>query len=83
MAAEERAKQAKGEFDRAQRQLESLQRDRRLHDELDRAFSDLRTDLNFQLRPELSEIASGFLAQLTDDRYSELEAGRRVQCARP
>lgn len=73
IAAEERAKQAKGEFDRAQRQLEALQRDRRLHDELDRAFSDLRTDLNFELRPELSEIASGFLGQLTDDRYTELK----------
>jgi exonuclease SbcC len=44
-----------------------------LHDELDRAFSDLRTDLNFELRPELSEIASGFLGQLTDDRYTELK----------
>ena len=73
VAAEERAKAAKGDFDRAQRQLESLQRDRRLHDELDRAFSDLRTDLNFELRPELSEIASGFLGQLTDDRYTELK----------
>ncbi len=73
VAAEERAKQAKGEFDRAQRQFESLQRERRLHDELDRAFSDLRTDLNFELRPELSEIASVFLGQLTDDRYTELK----------
>lgn len=73
LAAEDRAKQAKAEFDRAQKQLESLQRDRRLHDELDRAFSDLRTDLNFELRPEISEIASGFLAQLTDDRYTELK----------
>jgi DNA repair protein SbcC/Rad50 len=47
--------------------------DRRLHDELDRAYSDLRTDLNFQLRPELSELASAFLHDLTDARYSELE----------
>jgi exonuclease SbcC len=44
-----------------------------LHDELDRAYSDLRTDLNFQLRPELSELASAFLHDLTDARYSELE----------
>jgi exonuclease SbcC len=47
--------------------------DRRMHDELDRAFSDLRTDLNFQLRPELSELASAFLSELTDARYTELE----------
>jgi exonuclease SbcC len=44
-----------------------------MHDELDRAFSDLRTDLNFQLRPELSELASAFLSELTDARYTELE----------
>lgn len=54
-------------------QLELLQDDRRMHDELDRAFSDLRTDLNFQLRPELSELASAFLSELTDARYAELE----------
>jgi DNA repair protein SbcC/Rad50 len=54
-------------------ELEVLQDDRRMHDELDRAFSDLRTDLNFQLRPELSELASAFLSELTDARYAELE----------
>ena len=43
------------------------------HDELDRAFSDLRTDLNYQLRPELSELASAFLSELTDARYTEME----------
>jgi DNA repair protein SbcC/Rad50 len=53
--------------------LDVLQSERRLHDELDRAFSDLRTDLNFQLRPELSELASAFLSELTDARYTELE----------
>ena len=58
---------------RIQGQLDALQTDRRLHDELDRAYSDLRTDLNFQLRPELSELASSFLLDLTDARYSELE----------
>jgi exonuclease SbcC len=44
-----------------------------IHDELDRAYTDLRTDLNHALRPELSELASAFLAELTDHRYSELE----------
>jgi exonuclease SbcC len=42
-------------------------------DELDRAYTDLRTDLNFQLRPELSETASRFLADLTEGRYDSLE----------
>jgi exonuclease SbcC len=56
-----------------QRLLSDLNDQKRLHDELDRAYTDLRTDLNFQLRPELSEIASAFLSDLTDGRYGELE----------
>ena len=44
-----------------------------LHDELDRAFTDLRTDLNQALRPELSELASRYIRELTDGRYTELE----------
>ena len=43
------------------------------HNELDAAFSELRAELNAQVRPELSEIASLFLAQLTDGRYTALE----------
>jgi exonuclease SbcC len=56
-----------------QARLDVLDADKRMHDELDRAFTDLRTDLNFQLRPELAEIASGFLESLTDGRYNSLE----------
>ena len=44
-----------------------------LHDELDRALTDLRTDLNQTLRPELSELASAFVRDLTNGRYTELE----------
>ena len=58
---------------RKQEELDVMQTERRMHDELDRAFSDLRTDLNYQLRPELSELASAFLSELTDARYTELE----------
>ena len=61
------------ELTRLQSRLAQLELDRRMHDELDRAFNDLRTDLNFQLRPELAEIASGFLSSLTDGRYTQLE----------
>jgi len=56
-----------------QRKLQALQQEQKLHEELDRAFRDLRTDLNFQLRPEISELASAFLSELTDSRYSEIE----------
>lgn len=71
--AAERARSAKADLERSQKLLDGLTRDRRLHDELDRALSDLRTDLNFELRPELSDIASKLLAELTDDRYTELK----------
>lgn len=67
------AESASADLQRAQSQMDVLNGDRRLHEELDRAFTDLRKDLNFQLRPELSELASAFLTELTDSRYSELE----------
>ncbi|MBV9772677.1 MAG: SMC family ATPase [Gemmatimonadetes bacterium] len=47
--------------------------DLRYHEELDLAYSELRAELNAQVRPELSEIASAFLAQLTDGRYTSME----------
>ncbi len=69
----EAAEQARRDLAKVQARLDALQTEKRLHDELDRAYSDLRTDLNFQLRPELSELASQFLEHLTDARYSQLE----------
>lgn len=45
----------------------------KLHAEVDRAFTDLRTELNDGLRPQLSESASVFLRDMTAARYSELE----------
>ncbi len=42
-------------------------------DELDRAFSDLRTELNVRLRPDLAERASQLLSDLTAARYTDLE----------
>jgi len=44
-----------------------------LLEELDRAFSDLRTELNLQLRPDLQENASHLLHDLTAGRYDDLE----------
>ena len=41
--------------------------------ELDRAFGELRTELNQQLRPDLRERASIFLQELTRGRYDDLE----------
>jgi len=61
-AYHERAK----ELDKQKTELDHL-------DELDDAYSELRGELNDQVRPELSEIASMFLAQLTDGRYTSME----------
>ena len=72
-AAREGAEKTQRALERSQSKLAALQSDKRLHDELDRAFNDIRTDLNQQLRPEISELASAFLDDLTDARYSELE----------
>lgn len=72
-AVREAADAARRELERVQERLRSLTVDRRLHDELDRAFSDMRAELNQHLRPEISELASGFLADLTDGRYGEIE----------
>jgi exonuclease SbcC len=73
LRAAETAERAHADLQKAQEHAEALQRDRRLHDELDREFTDLRTDLNNDLRPELSELASAFLDELTEHRYAELE----------
>ncbi|MBI3983292.1 MAG: SMC family ATPase [Gemmatimonadetes bacterium] len=57
---------------RAER-LERLKVEIRLHDELDKGLHDLRTELNARMRPELSEVASALLSDLTDGRYAELD----------
>jgi DNA repair protein SbcC/Rad50 len=69
-AAAERGVQA---YRRRAAEVEQRERELRHHNELDAALSQLRSDLNAQLRPELSEIASVSLAQLTDGRYTSLE----------
>jgi exonuclease SbcC len=67
-AAHRRAERAERE-----REAQAAAVDLALHQELDRALSDLRTELNATLRPDLSELASGFLRDLTNGRYTDLE----------
>jgi exonuclease SbcC len=50
-----------------------LELELRHHNELDGALSQLRQDLNARVRPELSELASAFLADITDGRYTAIE----------
>ncbi|MGH7503496.1 MAG: AAA family ATPase, partial [Longimicrobiales bacterium] len=45
----------------------------RHHNDLDSALTRLREDLNARVRPELSMVASTFLAEITDGRYTALD----------
>jgi len=67
------AQRRAGERVERERQIAERKARQRLHNELDRAFSDLRGELNARMRPEIAELASGFLADLTDGRYNELD----------
>jgi DNA repair protein SbcC/Rad50 len=70
---DERARTAQRELDAQRAKADALTAERRLHDELDDAFEDLRFRLNEQLRPEISGLASTLITELTDGRYTELE----------
>jgi exonuclease SbcC len=72
-AARAAAEARREELERTRERVRILTLDRRLHDELDLAYTDIRGGLNEHLRPEISELASGFLAELTDGRYTDLE----------
>jgi exonuclease SbcC len=70
LRAAERAEQDAAE--RAARAA-TVHREFRLHNELDRALGDLRTDLNQEMRPELAALSGEFLGALTDGRYDEVQ----------
>jgi exonuclease SbcC len=59
--------------DRRATEVQQLSDEILLQHELDRAFGDFRTELNDQLRPDVSYLASGFLRDLTTGRYAHLE----------
>lgn len=74
--AEEQVQQAERDLADAARhaqQVAEVEEKIRHHNELDVAFTELRRDLNDRIRPELSEIASSFMADLTDGRYTGVE----------
>jgi exonuclease SbcC len=71
--ARDAAEQSRRDVERLQAELEELKVEKRLNEELVRAYSDIRSDLNQALRPEISALASEFLTDLTDARYSEME----------
>lgn len=61
------------ERDRREREARAVSGELKLNAELDRTFGELREELNNTLRPELSDISSGYLRDMTSGRYSELE----------
>ena len=71
--AVEVAERRRAEWAAREREAAATARDLALHQELDRALSDLRDELNATLRPDLSDLASSFLRDLTHGRYTELE----------
>ena len=72
-AAVRETERREGERAARERTIAERKAELRLHNELDRAFSDLRGDLNAAVRPEIGELASTFLADLTDGRYDEVD----------
>jgi exonuclease SbcC len=60
-------------FDERQAELEKLRREVRLFDECDRIVSDFRKYVNTSIRPRMAELASEYLTDLTDGRYSAVE----------
>jgi exonuclease SbcC len=77
----EKALLASEESRKLQLTVEARESDKRLHEELDRAFNEMRAELNAQLRPELSELATGFLRDLMDSRSAEIELDDRYNIA--
>jgi exonuclease SbcC len=67
------AKAAVALYEEREKAVAEQEAELRYHEELDLAYTELRQELNDQVRPELSEIASAFLAQLTDGRYTSME----------
>ncbi len=67
------AERRRQEWTAREQESTSAARELALHTELDRALTDLRGELNAALRPDLSDLASAFLRDLSNGRYTELE----------
>lgn len=67
------AKRAETAYLEKRESLLVLESELRHHNEMDTALTQLRAELNARVRPELSELASTFLSDITDGRYNALE----------
>jgi exonuclease SbcC len=68
-----RTKEEIARFDERKIELEKFRRDVRMLDECDRLLTEFRKHVNASIRPRLAELASEYLADLTDGRYTEVE----------
>jgi DNA repair protein SbcC/Rad50 len=71
------ARRAVSRYEEQKARVDRLEIERSHHEELDKAFSRLRAELNARVRPELADVASGFLADITGGRYTALEIDER------
>ncbi|HKJ93843.1 MAG TPA: SMC family ATPase [Longimicrobiales bacterium] len=71
--AVEQAREAEAEYQEKAKAAAALELEQRYHTELDNALTELRGELNARVRPELGQLASTFLTEITDGRYNALE----------
>jgi len=76
-----KALESADESRRVQATVTEREKERRLHEELDRAFNDMRASLNAALRPELSDLATTFMRELMDSRTAEIELDEKYNIA--
>jgi len=69
----ERTKSELAKFTERQMEVERLRRDVRLCDECDRMVTEFRKYVNSSIRPRMAELASEYLSDLTDGRYTAVE----------
>ncbi|MEJ2216032.1 MAG: SMC family ATPase [Gemmatimonadota bacterium] len=71
--AVQQVRDAEAEYEEKAKAATALELEQRHHTELDNALTELRGDLNARVRPELGQLASTFLTEITDGRYNALE----------
>ena len=60
-------------FDQKQADLKEFKIDKLRFDDLDLVLTDFRRHLNESIRPEISRLASSYLAELSDGRYNDIQ----------
>lgn len=69
----ERTREELEKFTERQIEVEKLRREVRLCDECDRMVTEFRKYVNASIRPRMAELASEYLTDLTDGRYTSVE----------